>query len=1441
LPEDAVEVSTGFYQEGDDYYITNKTGLIYFRDYVNGRTGRDCTTYAFVGKTVYLLADITMNDDDGFWTPIGYCGDEGQKDNQLIGTSGKRMFAGAFDGDGHTVSNLEFHDTEGGEFAVGFFGCIKAGGVKIKNLTLENVNFTSTGAGSKFSKACVGGIVGSIYNKAISIDNCHVTGDIHISGTTSVGGIAGLAWQTNDCSVKGNTGSTISGGWYAGGLLGYGAYPKTPAATVSGGVSGVTVSSTVCAGSIIGFADTEVTLEVTEGQDVAVAVGGTPVTKKIGNAEAAIGTHEYLSLAEAVAAAAQDGDTITLLADVALSAPLNVEIEGKAITLDLNNKTLTGRTNLKAGTLTIQNGTVAGGNQQALNVYGSSDTSATNYSVLNIESNVNVTANEFGVCLFGKTATTNGYGAVINIAGTIHTVGSGSEGAVFVSGNLGNNILEGYNNNVINITGEITSDTDTALALNGLAQVNIENGAQLTGDTAVTIKRGFLNVNGGTLTSTGEKDYPGSPNYSGSEMTGAGISMTDTYNKYGPMAVNVTGGTITSTHADAIYKKDATYDNAATITVSGGTFSTEPDAEYVATNYVAVKNDSDNTWTVKAAAAKVAEIVDGAKYETLAEAIANVADNETIKLLDDVTLSEKLVINNGKTFTLDLGGHTLTGPSGRTFDLENAFVTVKNGTMTGSSQPWNVYGSKESSYATGSYNSLTIANDVIVNGKYAVILWYPKYGDPAYGTLINVDGATLNGNIWVLGTIAEGNSEINVKSGTHISVESSNGDDAVGIALQGYATVNVEDGVTISAPTGIEVAGGILNVNGGTITGTASPTNVTAVFNGTTTVGAGIAVAPYGYSTPTVNIRGGAISGYTAFNEANIRKVTNEFKTPAISIEGGTFTVNNDGEKAVHSADGLTGFISGGKFSTKPDTGYVAEGYTANETGDYWIVDKAAAQIEVTSGDVVSTKDKTLEQVIAAATTVEDATDNSSATQITVNNTVVLGDTGASQVTVAEGSNLQVENTASRNTGTKTTTAKEVTITNNGNVEKAIVITSTTTGDDATTTTIAIPETKITKDETVVGDKNDAKVTDFVDVAEAILKAADANANLDPTTVTGFALKMKQETPIDTAPTGATALSTVLSTYNSRLLGGAVKVYPEATITTTVGSTTSSYTYNAAAESAGKTYVTTISVPDAEAGDVIDVLHISDDGKTLLPTITDVTVTENGQATFTHTGCSYFLGVEQQSSEFVPETFGGEKGWHANFVDYQFGNVQDSIYMNVVLYVNTLYDTSDKIDVNNGAVKFSFLDINETVALADFEPISDDTTLNTKSALALATNGYYCYKTGSVYVVRVKVFPYQISEEISLQLLKNGSAVKLYKNTSNESVFRPLSGGTTVDWDQIKAGLLTFSDTNTFKMSMRGYLTNYSGQQGAVAEALLAYGDAAEAVWYSDGTLKPKG
>lgn len=471
------------------------------------------------------------------------------------------------------------------------------------------------------------------------------SGELTVTGATNVNGnIASTGTTTFDSNYTGTftgaiaaTAGTVS---IAAGTFNM-SFDGLDAAyyNISGGKFSSIVPAAFCAEGYV--------CETTPSENLYNVVAGTNV--------AMISTTGYQTL-DAAFKAAQDNETVTMISDVALSEPLNIEAFGKKITLDLNEKTLSGRTNLKGGELTIQNGTVAGGAAQALNVYGSDDATATNYSVLNIADDVTVTADAFGVVLFGKTAGGNGYGAVINIAGTVNTTGTGAEGTVFVSGNLGKNV-SGDMNNVINITGSVSSQTDAAVALNGNATVNISGNAVVEGNTAIAIKRGTLNVTGGTITATGEKNYPGTANYNGTEMTGAAVSMSSTYNQYGAMTVNISGGTFVSNNADALYKAEGNYANDATFAVSGGEFSSILLAEFCADGYICETTASEGLYKV-VEGANVA-VVDGIGYTTFTEAFGAVmVTGSTLQLLKDTEMTGN--VSATKSFTLNFDSNELT-------------------------------------------------------------------------------------------------------------------------------------------------------------------------------------------------------------------------------------------------------------------------------------------------------------------------------------------------------------------------------------------------------------------------------------------------------------------------------------------------------------------------------------------------------------------------------------------------------------------------------------------------------------------------------------------------------------------------------------------------------------------------------------------------------------
>ena len=82
----------------------------------------------------------------------------------------------------------------------------------------------------------------------------------------------------------------------------------------------------------------------------------------------------------------------------------------------------------------------------------------------------------------------------------------------------------------------------------------------------------------------------------------------------------------------------------------------------------------------------VAQIVGGQSFETLAEAVAEVADGQTIKLLKNYSaVANEALLINAHNVTLDLGGFSLTNVNVAAFKFGVAAgntVTVTNGTVT---------------------------------------------------------------------------------------------------------------------------------------------------------------------------------------------------------------------------------------------------------------------------------------------------------------------------------------------------------------------------------------------------------------------------------------------------------------------------------------------------------------------------------------------------------------------------------------------------------------------------------------------------------------------------------------------------------------------------------------------------------------------------------------
>ena len=262
------EVSSGFYQNGatydktTDFYITSKDGLKYFRDWVNGTSAAMnhyydsgfltltldsfSTNNGMAGKKVHLLADIDLTGE--VWQPIGP--NSGSVPDEF-NSNWKAHFYGSFYGHNHVVSNIDTSESDQGDkysrWPQGFFGSIASGG-PIDGLILENVK-----AVSNFAGGYAGAIVGDLGALAYTISNCKVMGKIEIKGGYT-GAICGIgSANVVNCVVSGDDGSTITGVYFAGGLVGAERAGSGTSLTISdNSVSGVAITSSQYVGGLVG-------------------------------------------------------------------------------------------------------------------------------------------------------------------------------------------------------------------------------------------------------------------------------------------------------------------------------------------------------------------------------------------------------------------------------------------------------------------------------------------------------------------------------------------------------------------------------------------------------------------------------------------------------------------------------------------------------------------------------------------------------------------------------------------------------------------------------------------------------------------------------------------------------------------------------------------------------------------------------------------------------------------------------------------------------------------------------------------------------------------------------------------------------------------------------------------------------------------------------------
>jgi hypothetical protein len=233
--------------------------------------------------------------------------------------------------------------------------------------------------------------------------------------------------------------------------------------------------------------------------------------------------------------------------------------------------------------------------------------------------------------------------------------------------------------------------------------------------------------------------------------------------------------------------------------------------------------------------------------------------------------------------------------------------------------------------------NLTIGENVELRSDYGICVYGYKTDTYGYNNADNI-------NINVMGSIQSYNTCIYVNGlitdhGTPAKITISDKANLyavdTGIYCAGYAIIDVKDSAKIvGKEAGIEIRAGELNIKGGTIESTATPTNQTPNGNGSTTSGAAVAVAKHNTdSNINVVISGGTLKAYTPLVvKAPEENYSYTDKTVSVSVSGGKFETINGGTEAIC----VVKYVNAeGNTVTKPNVTFTLAGNDGSEGNSY--------------------------------------------------------------------------------------------------------------------------------------------------------------------------------------------------------------------------------------------------------------------------------------------------------------------------------------------------------------------------------------------------------------------------------------------------------------------------------------------------------------------------
>lgn len=336
-------------------------------------------------------------------------------------------------------------------------------------------------------------------------------------------------------------------------------------------------------------------------------------------------------------------------------------------------------------------------------------------------------------------------------------------------------------------------------------------------------------------------------------------------------------------------------------------------------------------------------------YATLEKAVA-VGGNVT--LLKSVELNE--TINITGDVVIDLKNFNITSTADPVFNVSNGSIEIKgSGKIKGSVDVFYLVGNTVLNGEAIKAEAKIGANvEVVSETSNCIYLKGNGAKADVYGNLKTTSSkyAAIQGNGTKQGNIDNGNTVINIYEGANV-VSVNN----LAIYHPQSGALNVYGG-NIEGTTGIEMRAGTLTVTGGEIKGTWSPSTSSPNGNGSTTLGAGIALSQHSTTQETkVVVKDGTIKGYTALFQGNVQGNDDEaVEKVSVEIKGGKFEAIEGGTEAVHS-ENKTGFITGGTFTSDVSEYVSADlGVKTDEKGNFVTAKKYNININTPENGIIT-------------------------------------------------------------------------------------------------------------------------------------------------------------------------------------------------------------------------------------------------------------------------------------------------------------------------------------------------------------------------------------------------------------------------------------------------------------------------------------------------------